>query len=445
MSEQLEEKVPSKLIDVLEHAALNGFNVILTGRHGSGKTSIIKELFDRLGWVWKYFSASTIDTWVDFVGIPKEVNGVLELIRPANLDFENVEAIVLDEYNRSPKKVRNATMELIQFGSINGKKFPKLKVVFVAVNPDDDDDFSYDVEKLDAAQLDRFHLIVPVPSNPCHYYFKREHGNVGALAVKWWQGQTEEVKTLISPRRLEAGVKVYAAGGDPQYVFDPTKVNIAEFCDYLDKPDPIELLDGMCDKPEQEKRDFLRDPNTYKHVKRDLLGKERYLKAFAHLLPQAELMTELQNTRGNCVIGHVCSNLDRFRELIPIVLRNQSNYSARVVDAMKLYQDTDGNEADISRLGRTVMIQGIEHKMSSLVFCFTGTISSFSRARAQEQVEYYGAKTTNVVTHETTHLVAGKNPGRKAEMAKNKNVPILTESDFYGILGQLEVPANTTA
>lgn len=430
----------SKEISILEHAATNGFNVLLEGSHGVGKTAMVKEVFDRLGWNWKYFSASTIDPWVDLVGVPKEKDGVLTLVRPATLDFDNLEAIFLDEYNRAPKKVRNAVMELIQFGSINGKRFPKLKVVFAAINPDDDEELTYDVEKLDPAQIDRFHIHLPVPNVPCPYYFKRAHGNVGTLAVKWWEGLSDEIKALISPRRLEAGVRVFLAKGDPQYVFDPQKVNIGEFCEYLDKPDPIELLDSMSGKPDDEKRKFLKDQNTFKHVKKDLLGKERYLKEFAHLLPEAIIMTELRDNRGNRVTGHVCSNLKRFEHLIPKVLSNAANYSARVVDSMKQYQRTNGANSDLSKSGRKVVIQGEEHAMTDLVFCFTGKIASFNRAEAEAQVKRYGAETTDTVIYKTTHLVIGEKSGAKVDRAKKYGVTILSENEFYRILADLDTP-----
>ena len=44
----------------------------------------------------------------------------------------------MDEFSRAHKKVRNAVMELIQFKSINGRKFKNLKIVWAAINPDDD-------------------------------------------------------------------------------------------------------------------------------------------------------------------------------------------------------------------------------------------------------------------------------------------------------------------
>ena len=431
----------SKEVGIIKHAAENDFNVLLVGGHGVGKTAMVKEVFDDLGWTWKYFSASTIDPWVDLVGVPKEKDGVLELVRPASLDFDNVEAIFLDEYNRAPKKVRNAVMELIQFGSINGKKFPKLKVVMAAINPDDDDDVSYDVEKLDPAQLDRFHIHLPVPNEPCPYYFKRAHGSVGTLAVKWWQEQTPEVKKLVSPRRLEAGLRVWQANGDPQYVFDADKVHVGEFCEYLDKPDPLEVLDAMSSKSDTEKAAFLRDNNKFKHVKKDLMGKERYLKEFAHLLPEPEIMKQLRDAKGNKMTGHVVANIERFKQLVPLVLNNSSHYSARVVNAFKAYQKSNGRTTDVKALNRKVTIKGQELAINKLCFCFTGKLAAFKRAEAEELLSSYGASVTNDITLSTTHLVAGERQGAKLNRAKRQGVEILTESEFYRIFQQLDTPA----
>ena len=51
-------------------------NVLFVGKHGVGKTAMIKSCFERhdlvLGETFLYFSASTLDPWVDLVGVPKE-------------------------------------------------------------------------------------------------------------------------------------------------------------------------------------------------------------------------------------------------------------------------------------------------------------------------------------------------------------------------------------
>lgn len=430
----------SKETDILKHAAINGFNVLLTGKHGVGKTAMVKEVFDDLKLNWKYFSASTIDPWVDLVGVPKEVNGLLELIRPADLDFDNVEAFFFDEYNRAPKKVRNAVMEVIQFGSINGKRFPKLKVVFAAINPDDDEDFSYDVDKLDPAQIDRFQIHLPIKSEPSARFFRKMYKNTGALAVKWWHEQEKKIKDLISPRRLEAGVCVFLSKGDPQYVFDPNKVNVAEFCEYLDRPDPIEILDDLCTKTEEDRKAFFKDNNMLKHIRKDLLNNEQYLASLAHLLPEAELMRELRNTKGSKVVSYVSSNVERFKHLIPIVLSNRTGYSARIVDAFTAYQKSDGTTSCPKTLNRTVTIMGKEETVANMVMCFSGRLSGYSREQVQSLMETYGIMTSDVINFRTTHLVTGVKVGVKVDQARKQNVTIINESDFYKMIQELGTP-----
>lgn len=106
-----------------------GYNVMLIGDHGVGKTAIIKAVFGKVfGEInkdWMYFSGSTLDPWVDFIGIPKnytredgkEVFGIIP-----NEKFtgdEKIQAIFIDELNRADEKIQNAIMELIQFKTFN--------------------------------------------------------------------------------------------------------------------------------------------------------------------------------------------------------------------------------------------------------------------------------------------------------------------------------------
>ena len=122
----------------------NEWNVLFQGKHGVGKTATVMAAFNRHDLNWKYFSAATMDPWVDFIGIPKEKmdedtgESHITLVQPKGL--REVEALFLDELNRAPKKVRNAVMELIQFRSINGIPFPNLKFIWAAINPDDEED-----------------------------------------------------------------------------------------------------------------------------------------------------------------------------------------------------------------------------------------------------------------------------------------------------------------
>lgn len=189
-----------------QYLSLN-YNVLFSGHHGVGKTAIIKEIFEESGMRWKYFSCSTLDPWVDFVGIPKVIERPnkpphLDLIRPLFIQDDDIDCLYLDELNRAPDKVLNAIMELIQFKSINGHKLKNLKVIWAAINPEDDDD-TYSVNHLDPAQVDRFHVRIDVPFDVDKDFFLAKYPAVGQVFIDWWKAIPENVRLLVSPRRLD--------------------------------------------------------------------------------------------------------------------------------------------------------------------------------------------------------------------------------------------------
>jgi MoxR-like ATPase len=142
-----------------------GLNVLFEGHAGIGKTAIVNKTFEGLNF--KYFSAPTMDPWVDLVGVPRDVadeirgGRVLELVRPEFVKANKIQAIFIDELNRAPTKVLDALMEVIQFKSINGFKLTNLRVIWAAINPEDDSD--YVVTMLDRAMKDRFQVQLRVP------------------------------------------------------------------------------------------------------------------------------------------------------------------------------------------------------------------------------------------------------------------------------------------
>lgn len=221
----------------------NNLNVLLRGSKGVGKSAIVISAFERHGLRWKYFSAATLDPWVDFIGVPKEVidedgNRYLDLVRPKAFQFDEVDAIFIDEFNRAHKKVRNAIMELMQFKSINGKKFNNLRFIWAAINPYDpekaESEQDYDVEKLDPAQEDRFQIIYDMPNNVDRSYFIKKYGNTGSIGCDWWQKLSNELKDKISPRRLDYMLEVFTNGGDVRDTIPGNvSVNIRDFVDQL--------------------------------------------------------------------------------------------------------------------------------------------------------------------------------------------------------------------
>ena len=301
----------------LDFCIKNGYNVLFKGKHGVGKTAIILESFNRNKLKWKYFSASTMDPWVDFIGVPKEKidekgQSYLELIRPKTFQDDEVEAIFLDEFNRSPKKVRNAVMELIQFKSINGKKFNNLKLVWAAINPDEDD--KYDVEVLDPAQNDRFHYHIEIPYQPNVPYFKQKYGEAGIIACTWWKEQNKDQQDKISPRRLDYAIDIFRKEGDLKFVL-PKEANINKLLTELSSGSISKNLEGLYrDKNEAKTKDWLYIENNYNAAILSILKHEHYINYFVPLMPDEKIISLIVKHKN--VEDFIFSDYNRFKSII---------------------------------------------------------------------------------------------------------------------------------
>jgi hypothetical protein len=275
---------------------VNKRNVLFTGKHGIGKTETVKEKFDEHYGKgnWLYFSASTLDPWVDFVGVPKEVfdpithESYLDLVRPKLFQTDSVRAIMIDEYNRAAPKVRNAVMEILQFKSINGKKMENLEVIWAAINPDDDD--SYDVEKLDPAQRDRFHVHVELPYAVNREFFTKRYGAIGNTACDWWDALEDDVKDEISPRRLSYVLDEYLVGGDLSYIL-PASVSVHQLVTQLADGAPAEKLKALfLEKNDAASKEAFESENFYFATEALILNDKSYQTYFVQHFPKEKLI-----------------------------------------------------------------------------------------------------------------------------------------------------------
>lgn len=183
-----------------------GFNVLLVGAHGTGKTESVVQMADELGLKLKIFNCATLDPYTDLIGVPvpsqnDDGSDELRMVRPRIIDEADI--IFFDELNRARPEVQNAVFEIIQFGSLNGEELPNLRCCWSAMNPPDGE---YLVEDVDPALLDRFdayHVLKPKVSVP---YMSQHMDKSTALALReWWEGHNREKRgpeSYISPRRL---------------------------------------------------------------------------------------------------------------------------------------------------------------------------------------------------------------------------------------------------
>lgn len=298
-------------------------NVLMIADHGVGKTACVTEAFTRhfgqMGEKWLYFSAATMDPWVDFIGVPREVKDdkgepYLQLVRPRVLRDDKIEAIFIDEFNRAAPKIRNAIMELIQFKSINGYRFKNLKIIWGAVNPFDDNG-TYDVEKIDPAQLDRFHIHYEIPFECDQRYFTNKYGaEMTDVAISWWKKIPQDIRKTVSPRRLDYALQIFTMGGSIRNEVIPPKAHVASLLEGLGGLNRLVDLQNMLKE----------DPINISGVKSFLEKDANYAACEKWIIDNPEkALTYLENekisslmTRSTKVEKYVMANIAQFGDIV---------------------------------------------------------------------------------------------------------------------------------
>ena len=104
---------------------------------------------------------------------------------------------------------------------------------------------------------------------------------------------------------------------------------------------------------------------------------------------------------------------------------------------MRAYFDEPRNRALIDRLqaaGVTMKGPGRGAKavgpLQGMVFVLTGTLAAMSREEATSAIEALGGRVAGSVSRKTSFVVAGADPGSKAEKARQLGVPVLDEAAF---------------
>lgn len=190
------------IYEKLETYANLKYNVLFIGGHGVGKSTKAINLAKNLDLKFKYYSSSTLDPWADLVGVPvpNRESKTIDFFRPGIL--EQAEFLFFDELNRAHPKVLDAILEIIQFKSVNGVPLPNLKMVWAAMNPAGGE---YNVEEIDPALFDRFHIYLYCEAefNTEYMKTKMKPETVEVLKVWWREDLDNEQRKIITPRRLE--------------------------------------------------------------------------------------------------------------------------------------------------------------------------------------------------------------------------------------------------
>ena len=141
-------------------------NIMIAGKHGIGKSVIIKKFFEAKGKkVVTMFCSQAADPG-DIIGLPRfnEETGKTEFALPWWFPTDNTPVVLfLDELNRARPEILQVVMDLTLSRKLAGKSLPEGSQVISAINEGDE----YQLTDLDPALVSRINLynFVPTPQD----------------------------------------------------------------------------------------------------------------------------------------------------------------------------------------------------------------------------------------------------------------------------------------
>lgn len=145
---------------ILDHTPADQ-NIMLTGRHGIGKSEILKAYFEKKGMPVVALFLGQMSDPGDLIGLPDK-SGEKTVFRPPYwfpMDNEPV-VLFLDELNRARPEILQAVMDLTLNRTLAGRRLPEGSRVISAVN----EGIDYQLTDLDPALVSRFNVVAFQPS-----------------------------------------------------------------------------------------------------------------------------------------------------------------------------------------------------------------------------------------------------------------------------------------
>jgi DNA ligase (NAD+) len=112
-----------------------------------------------------------------------------------------------------------------------------------------------------------------------------------------------------------------------------------------------------------------------------------------------------------------------------------------VIDSLAAYFGEKHNRSIVENLTREVDIIDAEKPRADSVVAgktvvFTGSLEKMTRDEAKAMAERLGAKTAGSVSKKTDYVVAGPGAGSKLGKAKDLGVIVLTEDEWFELVGE---------
>jgi DNA ligase (NAD+) len=112
-----------------------------------------------------------------------------------------------------------------------------------------------------------------------------------------------------------------------------------------------------------------------------------------------------------------------------------------VIDSIATYFAEEHNRGIVERLTAHLSILDAEKPASNSAVAgktlvFTGSLEKMTRDEAKAMAERLGAKVAGTVSQQTDYVVAGPGAGSKLAKAKAAGVTVLTEDEWFALIGE---------
>ena len=127
--------------------------ICIWGTHGIGKTEMVQQVAEDLGYQWAYIAPAQFEEMGDLVGMPSIEKGRTVFSSPDWVPTKEGPGILLiDDVNRADDRILRGIMQLLQNYELVSWKLPNLWQIVLTANPDGGD---YSVTPMDNAMLTR--------------------------------------------------------------------------------------------------------------------------------------------------------------------------------------------------------------------------------------------------------------------------------------------------
>jgi len=226
------------LFTILPHVFEAKFPVLLRGRHGIGKSTVVYQQAKALGMPVIERRASQM-TEGDLLGLPKIDGNVTAWLAPEWLDnaCKNPVVLFLDEVDRATLEVRQGIFELCDSRKIAGHSLHPDTLIFACVNGGKHG-AEYQVNEFDPAELDRYTVFDVEPT--VEDWLEWAKGNVADEIWDFINTITNTLSIKI-PSSLTRSILQDALGNDYQMLCKALeRSNTVQHCITL--PIPLSVL-----------------------------------------------------------------------------------------------------------------------------------------------------------------------------------------------------------